>query len=212
MQSETSCHTHLLIRGLNAGDHYRIERDHGPLNRREIGFKFRQRVFMSSKWMPARSAFSGLSDDSLIGVNLNPDFEGAGEDPVELVWASNRKDSGFSHSNGNSEVQLSAGTYLVYVNVPLQRTSSARLSPSLEILLDGQIVPGGQSRQGYNRNASGHIESSVHFAGVVEVSGNQTLTTQLVRYLNSGNTGNAVLPDGKQASIFVEKIGDSGVF
>ena len=42
--------------------------------------------------------FSGLSDDALVGVNLNPDFEGAGEDPVELVWASNRKDSGFSHS------------------------------------------------------------------------------------------------------------------
>ncbi|NBQ25598.1 MAG: hypothetical protein EBU26_15315, partial [Verrucomicrobia bacterium] len=117
----------------------------------------------------------------MIGVNLNPDYEGAGEDPLELPWASNRKDGGFSHSNGNAGIQLSGGTYLVFVNVPLQRTSSSRLSPSLEILLDGQIVPGGQSRQGYNRNASGHIESSVHFAGVVEVSGNQTLTTQLVR-------------------------------
>ncbi|HCB99485.1 MAG TPA: hypothetical protein DEP78_14550 [Verrucomicrobiales bacterium] len=210
MQSETSCHTHLLIPGLNAGDIIEMKaiRTAQPTTRLQI-----QTASLYVEQIDgSRSAFSGLSDDALVGVNLNPDFEGAGEDPVELVWASNRKDSGFSHSNGNSEVQLSAGTYLVYVNVPLQRTSSSRLSPSLEILLDGQIVPGGQSRQGYNRNASGHIESSVHFAGVVEVSGNQTLTTQLVRYLNSGNTGNAVLPDGKQASIFVEKIGDSGVF
>ena len=210
MQSETSCHTHLLIPGLNAGDIIELKgiRTAQPAVRLQI-----QTASLYVEQVDgSRSAFSGLSDDALVGVNLNPDFEGAGEDPVELVWASNRKDSGFSHSNGNSEVQLSAGTYLVYVNVPLQRTSSSRLSPSLEILLDGQIVPGGQSRQGYNRNASGHIESSVHFAGVVEVSGNQTLTTQLVRYLNSGNTGNAVLPDGKQASIFVEKIGDSGVF
>ncbi len=210
MQSETSCHTHLLIPGLNAGDIIELKgiRTAQPAVRLQI----QTESLYVEQVDGSRSAFSGLSDDALVGVNLNPDFEGAGEDPVELVWASNRKDSGFSHSNGNSEVQLSAGTYLVYVNVPLQRTSSSRLSPSLEILLDGQIVPGGQSRQGYNRNASGHIESSVHFAGVVEVSGNQTLTTQLVRYLNSGNTGNAVLPDGKQASIFVEKIGDSGVF
>ena len=210
MQSETSCHAHLLLRGLSAGDV--IELKAFKTAQPAILTQIQTATLYVEQVDQNRSVFSGLSADSLIGVNLNPDYEGAGEDPLELPWASNRKDGGFSHSNGNAGIQLSGGTYLVFVNVPLQRTSSSRLSPSLEILLDGQIVPGGQSRQGYNRNASGHIESSVHFAGVVEVSGNQTLTTQLVRYLNSGNTGNAVLPDGKQASIFVEKIGESGVF
>ena len=156
--------------------------------------------------------FSAVSDDALDGVNLNPDFEGAGEDPTELPWVSNRKDSGITHSNGSAGINLTSGTYLVYVNVPIERTSGARLSPSLEILLDGQIVPGGQSRQGYNRNADSHIESSVHFAGIVQVEGNKTLTTQTVRYLNSGNVGNGILPPGKKASIMVEKIGEDGVF
>ncbi len=162
--------------------------------------------------MPAAVSFPDFLTTLLLGLISTLISRVLEKTLWSYLWESNRKDGGFSHSNGNSGIQLGGGTYLVFVNVPLQRTSAARLSPSLEILLDGQIVPGGQSRQGYNRNASGHIESSVHFAGVVEVSGNQTLTTQLVRYLNSGNTGNAVLPDGKQASIFVEKIGESGVF
>ena len=210
MQQETSNHAHLLLKGLSAGDVIEVKawKTAQPAIRTQI----QTASLFVEKADDSRTVFSALSDESLAGVNLNPDFEGAGDDPVELPWASNRKDSGFTHSDGNSGVSLSSGTYLVYVNVPLQRVTGARLSPSLEILLDGQIVPGGQSRQGYNRNASGHIESSVHFAGIVEVNGNQTLTTQTLRYLNSGNAGEAILPTGKQASIMIEKIGEDGVF
>ena len=210
IQDETSCHAHLLLQGLSAGDVIEVKaaKTAQPAQITAI----QTASLFVEKAESGRAIFSAVSDDSLDGVNLNPDWEGAGEDPVELPWASNRKDSGFSHSDGGAGISLSSGTYLVYVNLPLQRTSGARLSPSLEILLDGNIVPGGQSRHGYNRNASGHIESSVHFAGIVEVSGNQTLTTQTLRYANSGNTGNAVLPTGKKGSIMIEKIDNDGVF
>ena len=210
MQQETSNHAHLLLPGLSAGDV--IEVKAWKTAQPALSTQIQTASLFVEKAEASRTVFSGLSDDSLAGVNLNPDFEGAGDDPAELPWASNRSDNGFTHSDGNSGIQLSSGTYLIYVNVPLQRVTSARLSPSLEILLDGQIVPGGQSRQGYNRNASGHIESSVHFAGIVQVDGSQTLTTQTLRYLNSGNTGQAVLPTGKKASILIEKITDDGVF
>jgi len=210
MQQETSNHAHLLLHGLSAGDV--IEVKAWKTAQPALSTQIQTASLFVEKAEASRTVFSGLSDDSLAGVNLNPDFEGAGDDPAELPWVSNRSDNGFTHSDGNSGIQLSSGTYLIYVNVPLQRVTSARLSPSLEILLDGQIVPGGQSRQGYNRNASGHIESSVHFAGIVQVDGSQTLTTQTLRYLNSGNTGQAVLPAGKKASILVEKITDDGVF
>jgi hypothetical protein len=210
MQDETSCHAHLLLQGLSAGDV--IEVKASKTAQPAIRTAIQTASLFVEKAEAGRTIFSAVSDDSLDGVNLNPDWEGAGEDPVELPWVSNRKDSGISHSDGGAGISLSSGTYLVYVNLPLQRTSGARLSPSLEILLDGSIVPGGQSRHGYNRNASGHIESSVHFAGIVEVSGNQTLTTQTLRYANSGNTGNAVLPTGKKGSIMIEKIDNDGVF
>jgi len=210
MQQETSNHAHLLLTGLSAGDV--IEVKAWKTAQPALSTQIQTASLFVEKAEDSRTVFSGLSDDSLAGVNLNPDFEGAGDDPAELPWVSNRSDNGFTHSDGNSGIQLSSGTYLVYVNVPLQRVTSSRLSPSLEILLDGQIVPGGQSRQGYNRNASGHIESSVHFAGIVQVDGSKTLTTQTLRYLNSGNTGQAVLPTGKKASILIEKISDDGVF
>ena len=210
MQQETSNHAHLLLPGLSAGDV--IEVKAWKTAQPALSTQIQTASLFVEKAEDSRTVFSGLSDDSLAGVNLNPDFEGAGDDPAELPWVSNRSDNGFTHSDGNSGIQLSSGTYLVYVNVPLQRVTSLRLSPSLEILLDGQIVPGGQSRQGYNRNASGHIESSVHFAGIVQVDGSKTLTTQTLRYLNSGNTGQAVLPTGKKASILIEKISDDGVF
>jgi len=210
MQNETSCHAHLLLQGLSAGDviEVRAAKTAFPAARTAI----QTASLFVEKAEAGRTIFSAVSDDSLDGVNLNPNWEEAGEDPVQLPWASNRKDSGFSHSDGGSGISLSSGTYLVYVNVPLQRASADRLSPSLEILLDGQIVPGGQSRHGYNRNADGHIESSVHFAGIVEVTGNQTLTTQALRYANSGNAGNAFLPAGKKGSIMIEKINNDGVF
>ncbi|MEK9950435.1 MAG: hypothetical protein VW579_14825, partial [Verrucomicrobiales bacterium] len=115
MQSETSCHAHLLLRGLSAGDV--IELRAFKTAQPAILTQIQTATLYVEQVDAGRSVFSGLSDDSLIGVNLNPDFEGAGEDPLELPWESNRKDGGFSHSNGNSGIQLGGGTYLVFVNV-----------------------------------------------------------------------------------------------
>jgi hypothetical protein len=211
MQNETSCHAHLLLPGLSAGDI--IELRAYKTAQPAINVQIQTASLLVEKAEDSTKLFSAVTDDSLAGVNLNPDFEGAGEDPVQLVWQSNRKDSNFAHSEGSSSISLGKGLYVVYVNVPLQRRSSSRLSPSLEILLDGQIVSGGQARQGYNRNASGHIESSVHFSGIIEVAGNeQNLDVQMLRYGNSGNTGNATLPDGKKASILLEKVSSSVAF
>jgi len=207
MQQETSNHAHLLLQGLSAGDV--IEVRAFKTAQPALATQIQTASLFVEKADDSKSLFSGLSSAALEGVNLNPDFWDGGEDPVELIWDSNRKDSGFTHSDGSKDIRLGAGAYLVYINVPMVRSTSSRLSPTLEILLDGDLVTGGQSRQGYMRNASGHIEGSVHFAGIVEVNGTQSLSARL---LQSGNSGVATLPAGKQASILVEKLGDSGVF
>ena len=139
MQQETSNHAHLLLHGLSAGDV--IEVKAWKTAQPALSTQIQTASLFVEKAEASRTVFSGLSDDSLAGVNLNPDFEGAGDDPAELPWVSNRSDNGFTHSDGNSGIQLSSGTYLIYVNVPLQRVTSARLSPSLEILLSPSRGP-----------------------------------------------------------------------
>ena len=205
MQNETSNHAHTLLTGLAEGDVIEVR-----------AYKTAQpglatAIQTASLYVElvdgSRTVFAGLSDDSTNAANLNPSFEEDGEDPAELTWNSTRKDSGISHSDGSASINLSSGNYLVFVNVPLQ-ASIQRAAPGLEVLLDGDFVKGGTARQGYNRNASGHNESSLQWSGIIEVSGNQTLTLQTIRTANVGETK---IMDGKHASVFIEAIEDNGL-
>ena len=150
----------------------------------------------------SRTVFAALSDGPDDGDdNINRNFDE--EDPAPLSWASVRKDSGFTHSDGGEDISLSSGTYLITANVPVS-SSVARAAPGILLTLNGSEVLGGRAEQGYIRNADGHAEASVHFSGVIEVSGNQRLQ---VGMWQKGAPGIATLTSGKQASLFIEKLG-----
>jgi len=206
MQQEASLHAHTLLTGLNAGDVIEVRANKTA---QAVITTAIQSASLYVEFVDAsRSVFSALSDEGTNGSDLNPSFDEDGDDPTELSWDSTRKDSGFSHSNGSSGISLSAGTYVVFANVPMQ-AAVQRAAPGLELLLSGNLVKGGTARQGYIRNASGHIHASLHWSGIVEVSRNQTLTLQTFRLAQSGEV---FIQDEKNASLFIEKIDDgSGV-
>lgn len=205
MQNETSCHAHALLSGLNEGDEIEVRAwktaQPGLATAMNSASLFVEFVDEN------RNVFSAISDESTNDANLNPSFDEEGEDPAVLSWESLRKDSGFTHSDASADIRLSSGIYVLFVNVPLQ-ASIQRGAPGLEVLLDGNLVKGGTARQGYNRNASGHNESSLHWSGIIEVSGNQTLTLQTYRLALAGEVK---IMDDKHASVFLEKIDEAGV-
>ena len=66
-----------------------------------------------------------------------------------------------------------------------------------------------RGQQGYIRNSNGHRFSSIHFSGVINATAGQVLkveTSQLAK------AGTIKVQNGKTASIFIEKLGDDGVF
>lgn len=206
MQRETSDHAHALLAGLSAGDiiEVRAYKTAQPAIRTQIqsASLYVERVDAS------RIVFAALSDEDTNSADLNPDFDNPG--PTQLAWDSTRKDSGITHNNGQPGIRLSAGTYMLFVNIPMQ-SGVARASAGLEILLGDEQFPraGFTAFQGYIRSTSGHNEASVHWAGVIQVESTQTLILQTVRQAQAGNV--TIQPD-KQASVYLEKIDDaSGV-
>jgi hypothetical protein len=153
----------------------------------------------------SRTVFAALTSGPTSGTNLNPDFINEFEPQAELAWTSVRKDAGFTHSDGAAGINLSTGTYLVFANVPVA-SAVQRAAPGLEVTLNDVAVPGGYARQGYIRNTGGHAIASVHWSGLVQVSGNQTL-----KFLTSrrGQAGAVTIQPGKQGSVYVEKIDSS---
>ena len=133
--------------------------------------------------------------------------------PSSMHWdTSLRKDSGYTHSDGSSDITLDdAGTYLVTVNIPIYRADSAQ-RPSIlaQLHLDGSPVPGGSARQGYIRSIEGHDDSSVHFSGIVTATAGQILT---IETSEDSQTGDVQIRAGLEASVYVEKLDvATGVF
>ena len=203
MHQEASDHVHALLKGLSANDviELRVHKHSQP----GIPVAMPSASFYLEHVEDSREVFAGLSSGPTDGTNLNPDFLNAGDPQAELAWESTRKDGGFTHSDGSSDIRLTAGTYLVFVNVPM--TSAAqRASAGMEILLDNVPVPGGLARQGYIRNSGQHTLASVHWAGLVQVSGTQTLTFATSQLALAGEV---TVQDGKQGSVFIERIDSS---
>ena len=203
MHQESSDHVHALLKGLSANDviELRIHK-HSQAGLATV-------IQSASLYLEyiddSREVFAGLSSGPTQGTNLNPDFLDAGEPQAELGWTSTRKDGGFTHSDGSSGISLGTGTYLVFVNIPMS-SGVQRISAGLEVLLGDAPVPGGLARQGMIRNSGGHSLGSVHWAGLVQVSGNQTLKFVTSRLAEAGEV---LLQDGKQASVYVERIDSS---
>ena len=203
MQQEASDHIHALLRGLSANDviELRVHKHSQP----GIAVGIPSASLYLEHVDGSREVFAGLSSGPTQGTDLNPDFIDAGEPQAELAWTSTRKDGGFTHSDGASGISLSAGTYLVFVNIPMS-SGVQRASAGLEVLLNDLPVPGGLARQGFIRNSGNHTLASVHWAGLVQVSGAQSLKFVTSRLAQAGEV---TIQDGKQGSVYIERIDSS---
>ncbi|HIG30235.1 MAG TPA: LamG domain-containing protein [Verrucomicrobiales bacterium] len=204
--TESSGHFAALLTGLSAGDElevrtYRIAQPAG-LTVLEMASLYVERIDDSA------TVFSGTATGTTGGPDLNrtedlPDRE--------LAWTSTRKDAGFGHSDGSHEITLeSGGNYLVYVDVPMA-SGVARASVAIRIAVGGAPVLNAIAEQGYIRNSNAHTNSSLHWSGLLrDVSPGQTLTVDaFLRAI----AGEVVVQDGKQATIFVQKVdGSEGLF
>ncbi len=147
-----------------------------------------------------RSVFSATATQTVDSINLNQTT------PHGLQWAEVRKDGGFSHSDSLNPENITleeSGDYLVLVNVPLTGNVT-RGNVRVLVQDDGVTVPGGEGKQGYIRNASGHTDSSIHWSGLIyNVEAGSVLS---IKTEQEAATGAILVPAGKSASLYVEKI------
>ena len=153
-----------------------------------------------------RNVFSGTATAIQSGDNLN-----VAEDTEDrnLLWTGARKGSGYTHSDGEPGITLKDdGNYMVYVNIPLNG-SVGRGSVGLTVTLDDEIVEGARGQQGYIRNSNAHKNSSIHFSGVITAEAGQVLQvdTSLL-----AQTGTIKVQENRAASIFIEKLSDTGLY
>lgn len=150
----------------------------------------------------SRVVFTGTADATSLGTNINQGTAST------LLWTAGRNDSGITHSAGTAQniVLDSAGTYMVYVNVPINSTAT-RPSPRVLVQLNGATVDGGQAAQGYIRADSGHNDASVHWSGVVRSSAASDILTVLTQQEAGGGT--VTVQSGTFATITVERISTS---
>ena len=197
--NESSAHVHFLVTGLAENDKLELR------TRRVSGGQdpatLETASFYVERIAPSRTVFSafGTSTNSGTNVNVEPGTEDTG-----IRWTSDRKDGGFDHTDDQAAITLrESATYLVSVNIPL-RGAIARGSVAMEINLDGDRVSSGLAQQGYIRNATSHVNSSLHWAGLVTSDrANQRLT---ITTFQRGLEGNIVIQRGKQASLYIERL------
>ena len=197
--SESSGHFTALATGLSAGDQIEVKSSRVAQNG---GSTFLETASLYVEHIGAdRTAFNGLATETVGGPDFNRDLLEADRD---VAWAAGGRNDGFSVSNGAIELP-GAGNYLVFVNIPLNSTVQ-RAAPSLTVRLNGEEVENGWAEQAYIRSTGGHNEASLHWSGVINGSGSLTVDTQW-----RAQTGEVVIDTDKEASIYIEKLGNSGV-
>ncbi|MBD3238012.1 MAG: hypothetical protein GF332_00005 [Candidatus Moranbacteria bacterium] len=92
---------------------------------------------------------------------------------AQISWSQNSLDINyFSHSTGLNPERVTVnqnGDYYVALTVPLVNTSGDnRTNVQAQISVNGVIVPEAVTQSSYIRNASGHTESSLHLAVLLD--------------------------------------------
>ncbi len=198
--SESSLHNVVLLENLQVNDKISVYFSQGAFT----GQVITTGAQMVLEYIEAsRFVFTGLATQTTSSTNLNQ------SSAASLEWTDSIVGADFTHSNASSpeNITLSAGDYMVYVNVPfsISGTCSNRNNLRVSLRLNGSLISGGQAAQGYIRCFENHDSSSVHWAGLVSgVTAGQTLTVQT--QAETTVTENAIISPGTNASIFIEKV------
>ncbi|MCR9205020.1 MAG: hypothetical protein NXH75_10610, partial [Halobacteriovoraceae bacterium] len=150
-------------------------------------------------------------DQTISGTNLNTTSQ------TDFSWDQRPiTNAAFTHSTATNTNQVSfaeAGSYRVMVNIPLQDPSACpgnnRTSVQALVKLNGTVISGGETGQGYIRCEENHQFSSIHWFGFLHgVTAGQTLTVSVIGDTNV-TSATVQVPSSRKASLFLEKIEDT---
>ena len=209
-QEESSAHLATLLAGLKADDVIEVMTHKATHNK--VAVEMGTASLYVERVEDSRTVFSGTATEAVGGAMLNRAEGEAEPGELALVWKANRTGAAFGHS-GETITLMDEGSYLVFVNVPLQGNVT-HASVGLQLWLggyeEGDLAIGGRAQQGYIRNVSNHDKSSIHFSGLIHTTqANQELVVETLQLANSGE----ITMGNKQASIYIEKVNTtSGLF
>jgi hypothetical protein len=209
-QEESSAHLASLLTGLKANDMIEVMTYKATHNK--VPVEMETASLYVERVRDSRDVFSGTATEAVGGAMLNRAEGEAEPGELALVWKANRTGAAFGHS-GETITLMDEGSYLVFVNVPLQGNVT-HASVGLQLWLggyeEGDLAIGGRAQQGYIRNVSNHDKSSIHFSGLIHTTqANQELVVETLQLANSGE----ITMGNKQASIYIEKVNTtSGLF
>ena len=199
--TESSSHLAVLAAGLNPGDVIELYVQEtalaGTVTVSSVASMYVEYI------RPERTIFSATATQTTSGTNLNT-LTAAG-----LRWQEAIKSTGFTHDDVVSPDEITVdddGDYLIFVNVTIYGVIQ-RGNIKVLVQVNGATVDGGEGKQGYIRNADGHNDASVHWAGLVHnVLAGSIIT---VKTQQESTAGTITVQSGKKASLFVEKIDTS---
>ena len=209
-QEESSAHLASLLTGLKANDVLEVMTHKATHNK--VAVEMETASFYVERVENSRNVFSGTATEAVGGTMLNRAEDEVEPGELALVWNANRTGDTFGHS-GETITLKDKGSYLVFVNVPLQGNvthSSVGLQLWLGGYEEGDLAVGGRAQQGYIRNVSNHDKSSLHFSGLIHTTeADQELTVETLQLAAMGD----ITMGNKQASIYIEKVNTtSGLF
>ncbi len=193
-QNEGSSHLGVLLEDLSANDYievFIVRTTTEATNTLTSAFTLYAERIASSE-----TIFAATGTQTTSGTNLNTTV-------APMQWDESIKDSGYTHSASSETVTIdTAGNYFVAVNIPLGGAVT-RGNITGKVLLDGSVVDGGWFQQGYIRNSEGHVDSSIHWSGVVTTSSsNQNLTVTVEQEAAAGT----ITVDSEKATLFIQKL------
>jgi hypothetical protein len=204
--TESSNHLNVLLKGLSTSDVISATVSRSA----ESGLvSVTQKFSMYVEYVyPDRDYFSATANSNTSGTDLNLNS------PAALQWsAQTTASSPFNHSDSinSQEITLDqSGDYIVFLNIPLFGVGGGdRAAVKAIISINGTTVNGGECKQGYIRDYSGHDTASLHWSGMITgiVPGDK-LTIETMKTVASG----AVTTGSDLASLYIEKVNTERFF
>ncbi len=201
-QNESSSNGNFLLTDLSAGDYVEVYAQAMTSYVSQPITITGQASMYIEHIAPAAGVFAATATSTVASTSLNTTAS-------ELTWTETRQDTGFVHSdsvNPEDIIISDPGTYLVYVNVPLEsRGATAWKNVLGRVLLDGAQVAGGVFSQGLHTvTVNADYYSSIHWSGVlVSTTSNQVLSISTEQEAAAGTT---TVPAGFTGSIYIQKL------
>lgn len=197
---EASDHLGVMLYDLSANDYIEIfARGYATLTETYTG----DFTLYTEKVESSTPVFTAKTTRTVAGTNVN-----SSESPLQ--WIEEREDSKYQHDDGASSHNITIndpGKYFITVNIPIMSTVQRANLIGL-IKVNGTEVQGGKFQNGYLRSYDGHNQSSLHWSGIVETTGSNSILTvsvQIGAATGTVNIGTSFQGD-ESGTIYIEQL------